>query len=367
MQVDQFGGRDVAAANDDATASGPSVWSGCCMIPFDFEYERAGSLTAAATLLRRRGKGARIMAGGTDLLPNMRIELVRPAAVIGLAGIVPEPPRRDENGVIRIDALSRLATIAESAWIREHLPLLAQSVHAVGSNQIRQMGTLAGNLCQETRCLYLNQQHDYQFVSACYKRGGAVCYPFPLNKPDVCWSVYMSDVAPALIALRAEIETINGSGGRRVALEDLFTGSGLVPVRLREDEIISAIIVPPTPANFGWGYHKSARRGGLEFAMAIMAVTLRRDADRKTCADARIVIGAVRERPVRALAAERVLAGAVLDEASIGKAVTAALEELRPLPHHGFSKSYIIDNVRVYLRRVLRQAARDASGKPPAA
>ncbi len=330
------------------------------MIQFDFDYERPGTLSEAATLLLQHGASARIMAGGTDLLPNMRVELVRPAAVIGLSGIVPELPRREENGAIRIDALTRLATLAESALIQEQLPLLAESAHAVAGNQIRQMGTLGGNLCQETRCLYLNQQHDYQFAAPCYKRGGTVCYPFPLNKPDVCWSVYMSDVAPALIALDADVETVDGHGGRRIAVEDLFTGNGLSPIRLREGEIIGTIVIPPRPANFGWGYHKSARRGGLEFAMAVVVVTLRLDADRKTCIDARIVIGAVREKPVRAAAAERRLTCAALDEANIGAAVTAAIEELKPLPHHGFSKSYIIDNVRVYLRRVLKRAICDA-------
>ncbi|KAB2883277.1 MAG: 4-hydroxybenzoyl-CoA reductase subunit beta [Pseudorhodoplanes sp.] len=336
------------------------------MIQFDFEYERPGTLAEAVMLLRRHGADARIMAGGTDLLPNMRVEVVRPAAVIGLSGITPEPPRCEADGSIRIDALTRLATIADSELIRKQLPLLAESARVVASNQIRQMGTLGGNLCQETRCLYLNQQHDYQFVAPCYKRGGAVCYPFPLNKPDVCWSVYMSDVAPALIALGADIETVDENGGRRIAVEDLFTGSGLNPVTLREGEIISAIIVPPA-ADIGWGYHKSARRGGLEFAMAVMAVTLRLAADRRTCSDARIVIGAVRERPVRAAAAERILVGAALDEAGIGAAIAAAVEELKPLPHHGFSKSYIVDNIRVYLRRVLMRAARAAGVEIPTA
>jgi 4-hydroxybenzoyl-CoA reductase beta subunit len=332
------------------------------MFDFDFDHKRPETLAEASDLLRLHGAGARIIAGGTDLLPNMRIDLVRPTAVISLGAIASGQPSSQPDGSIRIDALTRLATIANSALLRERLPLLAESARAVGSNQIREMGTLGGNLCQETRCLYLNQRHDYQFAEPCYKRGGACCYPFPLNKPDVCWSVYMSDVAPALIALDAEVETIDEDGGRRLPLEDLFTGSGLNPLNLRHGEIISAVIVPP-PAGFGCGYHKSARRGGLEFAMAVMAATLRVAADGRTCADARIVIGAVREQPVRASAAERALVGTELDGAKIAAAVAAALDELNPLPHHGFTKSYIIDNIRVYLRRVLTRAAADASGR----
>ncbi len=327
------------------------------MIDFDFDHERPATLAEAAILLKQRGAGARIMAGGTDLLPNMRVDIVRPATLVSLGGIMPEPLRRDADGAIRIDALTRLATIADSALIREELPLLAESARAVGSNQIREMGTLGGNLCQETRCLYLNQKHDYQFTAPCFKRGGTCCYPFPQNKPDICWSVHMSDVAPALIALDAEVEIVSNGASRRIAVNDLFSGSGLTPLRLEQGEIVSAAIVPPRPNGLNYGYHKSARRGGLEFAIAVMAATVRLAADRKTCLGARIAIGAVRERPLRMLAAEQALMKAGADDAGIASAVTAAIEELKPLPHHGFTKSFIVDNVRVHLRRVLKRAA----------
>lgn len=329
------------------------------MIEFDFEYERPASLVEAASLLSRHGPGGRIIAGGTDVVPNMRAGILRPTILISLGGITPGPPQRDADGAIRIDALTRLAAIADSTLINKELPLLAESARAVGSHQIREMGTLGGNLCQETRCLYLNQKHDYQFVADCFKRGGTCCYPFPQNKPNVCWSVYMSDVAPALLALDAEVETVGNSGVRRVALTDLFTGSGLTPLSLDRDEIISAVIVPPQPRDCGFGYHKSARRGGLEFAIAGIAARLHLSADRKTCVDARIAIGAVRERPLRMAAAERALAGAAVDDSGIAAAVAAALSQFNPLPHHGFTKSFIVDNVRVYLRRVLKRAVAD--------
>ena len=220
------------------------------MIDFDFDHERAATLADAANLLGRHGAGGRIIAGGTDLLPNMRVDIVRPAILISLSEIRPDLPRREADGTIRIDALTRLAAIADSALVNEELPLLAESARAVGSNQIREMGTLGGNLCQEIRCLYLNQKHDYQFVAPCFKRGGTCCYPFPQNKPNVCWSVYMSDVAPALIVLDAEVETVGKNGRRRIAVGDLFTGSGLTPLSLDQGEIISAVIVPPQPSDF---------------------------------------------------------------------------------------------------------------------
>jgi 4-hydroxybenzoyl-CoA reductase beta subunit len=335
------------------------------MILFDFQYERASSLKEAARLLVERGPEARIMAGGTDLLPNMRVAVARPATVVGLGGIAPDAPRIEADGFIRIDALMRLAAVAESEVLRQYVPMLAEAAHVVASNQIRNMGTLGGNLCQDTRCLYFNQKHDYQFVADCYKRGGDCCYPFPNNKPDVCWSVYMSDVAPALIALNAEIVIVDQAGSRRLPLEQVFTGNGIHPRHLKKDELIEAVLVPPAPPALGWGYHKSARRGGLEFAISVSAVTLRLAADGR-CEDVRIVIGAVREKPMRALAAEQMLKGQSPDDAALSAVAAKTAEEISPLPHHGFTKSFIVDNLRVHLRRILARALERARAQSAA-
>ena len=335
------------------------------MILFDFQYEKAQSLAEAASLLSGLGPDARIMAGGTDLLPNMRVAVTRPAAVIGLGGIAPAAPQVAADGSLQIDALIRLSALAESALVRERWPMLADAARAVGSQQIREMGTLGGNLCQETRCLYFNQKHDFQFVEPCYKREGACCYPFPQNKRGVCWSVYMSDVAPALIALGAEIELIGRDGRRRMPLEQLYTGNGLKPFTLNGGEIIEAVSVPAASAGSGFGYRKLARRGGLEFATAVIAATVVLDADATRCRQARIVVGAVRERPVRAEAAEQALVGRTFDEAVVA-AAAKAVADVNPLPHHGFSKSYIVDSLRTYLRRVLAQAVERARGNDAA-
>lgn len=324
------------------------------MILYEFQYERPRSLAEAAALLANL-PDARPMAGGTDLLPNMRVAVTQPASVIGLGGIAAAAPRLESDGTIRIDALSRLATLVESPLLRQHAPMLAEAVHAVGSQQIREMGTLGGNLCQDTRCLHFNQQHDFQFVAPCYKRSGACCYPFPQNKPGICWSVYMSDIAPALVCLGAKLEVVDHMRSRQMPLEELFTGDGIQPRRLAQGELISAVLIPPSPANLGWGYHKSARRGGLEFAISVAAAALRIDSG--ICTEARIVIGAVRERPIRAENAERMLTGKSLEPALLASAAATAVTEVKPLPHHGFTKSFIVDNLRIHLGRILSKAA----------
>lgn len=332
------------------------------MILHDFDYERAQSREAAVARLRALGAGARLVAGGTDLLPNMRVDVVRPSTVVSLAALQPAPPTRESDGSIRIDALTRLAALEQSELVRTALPMLAKAASCVAANQIRQMGTLGGNLCQDTRCLYFNQKHDYQFKAPCFKRGGDVCYPFPRNAPGTCWSVYQSDTAPALIALGAEVEVLGEAGARRKSVESLFTGNGITPIDLAGDEMITSIIVPPAPARGSWGYRKSARRGGLEFGISVVAVSLERSEDAMTCRQARVAVGAIRERPLRLVQTERALAGARLDPASAVAIAAVAAKEINPLPHHGFTIRYIRDDFRIKMRRVLEAAFAGGQG-----
>jgi CO/xanthine dehydrogenase FAD-binding subunit len=176
----------------------------------------------------------------------------------------------------------------------------------------------------------------------------------------------MSDLAPALVALDAQLELLGATGSRRIGIEALYTGDGMKPLRLGEVELVRAVIVPPPPLRSGWGFHKSTVRGGLEFGMAVMAVTLRL-ADDGTCAGVRIGIGAVRERPVRPSAAERLLVGAALDDERLARAGAEAAKEVNPLPHHGFTKRGLMDNIRVHLKRTLARARDRARANQPCA
>jgi len=326
------------------------------MIPFDFDYARPTSFEEVVALLRDNSPDARLLAGGTDLLPNMRVGYSKPPLLVSLGGIAPEPPRIEPDGTLRIDALSRLTDVIESDVVRDAAPMVADSALAVGGNQVREAGTVGGNLCQENRCLYLNQKHDYQFQVACFKRGGDRCYPLPGNEEDTCWSIAMSDIAPALIALGTEIDIVGENGPRRIAAEELYTGVGLKPLTLTPAEVVRAILVPAAPPRFGWGFFKSTRRGGFEYGIAVIAMALEFADDGRTCAGARIALGAVREGPVRLRETEKSLLGVALDGADTSAIAEAAARELTPLPHHGFTKGYIRDTVRIHLRRTLEMA-----------
>ena len=330
------------------------------MILYDFEYEKPKSLQEAMTLLDEFGDNAHLLAGGTDLLPNMRVEIIVPSMLVSLSGIEAQEPKVQSDGSIRIDALSKLADLADSDLLRDKLPMVAESAHTVAGNQVREMGTLGGNLCQETRCLYFNQKHDYQFVEPCYKRGGDTCYPFPGNDRTICWSVYMSDIAPVLIALGAELEILGPDGARNIRIEDLFTGNAMDPMTLKSSEIIMAVIVPPLPERFGWGYHKTTVRGGLDFGTAIVVIALQMEEDGETCANAKIIYGAIGEGPLRPTATESSMSGAKIDAVQIAH---DASQEVTPLPHHGFKKGYLRDNIKVNTERLLIRAIERAQGK----
>lgn len=329
------------------------------MILYDFEYERPKSLEEAIALLGETGDNAQILAGGTDLIPNMRVEIITPSLLVSLSGIEAKEPEELPDGSIRIDALSKLTDLSTSEFLRDKLPMVAESAHTVAGNQVRVMGTLGGNLCQENRCLYYNQKHDYQFVEPCYKRGGDTCYPFPGNDRTTCWAVYMSDIAPVLIALDAELEILGPEGVRTMPMTDLFTDNGLDPLTLAPSEVIQSVIVPPLPNGFGWGYHKTTVRGGLDFGTAIVVVAIRLADDGESCADAKIVYGAVGQGPLRPIETEKAMVGAKLDAKKIS---VDASKEISPLPHHGFNKGYLRDNIRVNTERSLLTAVARAQG-----
>jgi CO/xanthine dehydrogenase FAD-binding subunit len=172
----------------------------------------------------------------------------------------------------------------------------------------------------------------------------------------------MSDVAPALVALDASVEILGNAGSRRIPIEQFFTGNGLKPFNLDPAELVRSVSVPAQRPQSGWGFHKSTVRGGLEFGMTVCAVCLRMEDDGRTCAEARIALGAVRERPVRATRAEGMLQGAALDPARLARAAAEASKEIDPLPHHGISRRHLMDNLKIYLRRTLEQALERAHG-----
>jgi 4-hydroxybenzoyl-CoA reductase beta subunit len=316
-----------------------------------FEHLCPASIEEAAHLLDRHGANARLAAGGTDLFPRMKQGLTRPEVVISLKGLNIDPPRVNRKGELHINALMPLADIARSPEVLEKAPLLAEAITAVGSNQIRHMGTLGGNICLENRCTYYNQSHSFQFVDPCFKRSGDRCYLIPKGKK--CVAVFSADTVPALICLDAKVEIIASDNSRQLPVEKLYTGNALQPLVLSQDEIISEVIIANPKTVRGAAFNKFSIRGGVEFAGLTVAVCLEMANGAGTCAAARITAGAVSAGPVRAIKAEKAMTGETLSDTLFQKIAEMVAGEIRPVMHHGYSAPFLRECLKVQTYRTL--------------
>jgi 4-hydroxybenzoyl-CoA reductase beta subunit len=319
-----------------------------------FEYLRAATAQEAAALLKECGPGALLVAGGTDLFPRMKYRLIRPETVISLRKVHVDPPAVTRNNALGLDAFMSLADLCGSPLVKKTVPILAEAALSVGSNQIRHMGTLGGNLCQESRCSYYNQSHTFQFVEPCFKREGDLCYAIPKGKK--CIAVFCSDTAPALISLGALI-TITGPGeSRRMPLEELYTGDSLKPLAISNTEIVTDILVPGTDSARGTAFAKFSMRRGIEFAGLNVAVVLDMEEDKVCCRDARITVGAISSSPLRMVDAEDAMRGKDLSKELFEEAAEMAASKARPLMHHGYSVPYLRECLKVTVRRAFETA-----------
>ena len=317
-----------------------------------FEYASADSLDGAVTLLREKKGRARIIAGGTDLIPQMKTGVAEPERLVNLKEI----PGLDRVEIspegLRIGALAPLTEIAEHPGIRESHAALAQGAAAAASPQIRNAGTLGGNLCQRPRCWYFRNE-DFH----CRKKGGSECFALEgenkyhaIYGGDDCRIVHPSDTAPALVAYGAEATLRSPRGERKVLLADFFALPS-VDVRreniLEEDEILVSVFAPAPPAGTWASYTKIRERASFDFALASVAVVL--TFEDAICTRARIVLGGVAPIPWRCQAAESLLVGQALDDSLIARASQAALEGAAPLSKN----RYKLAMTRGILRRAL--------------
>nr|NMG00404.1 4-hydroxybenzoyl-CoA reductase subunit beta [Aromatoleum toluolicum] len=271
---------------------------------------------SAADAVRLRGEfpASRFIAGGTDLLPNMRRGLVGTEVLIDLGGVGELAEMRHElchnRDTLRIGAGVTLATLAADATVVSSLPALAQAALAVAGPTHRRAATLGGNLCLDTRCQYYNQSEDWRRGNDfCMKRSGNICRVAP--KSNRCYAAFSGDVAPALIALGAEVELLGPQGLRRLPLADFYVDNGMNWLALGPDELLVAVTVPLVPARVS-AYEKIRVRGAIDFPLAGVAVALRRDGD--LIGELRIACTGVSSRP-EFIAGLDELVGKPLDDA----------------------------------------------------
>lgn len=327
-----------------------------------FHYVAVRTLAEAVSRLAAGGAAAVPMAGGTDLLPHMKRQVRAPAMVVGLRHLRELQGVRVSGEGTAIGAACTLAEISRHPHIRRHYPFLSRAIDLVATATLREMGTIGGNLCVETRCAYFDLPPLSRAATGlCLKDGGGICLAAPRSAR--CWAVASSDCAPLLIALRARIRVHGPAGDRVMPLESLYEDDGLRPLRLAAGEIVGEILLPP-PDGVRAAYHKLRRRGALEFPLAGAAVALRRDGHGRV-AEARVVLSAVSSAPVVCAEAAEILQASVykgggLEPDIVEAAAAAAARAARPIDNTDPGAAWRKRVVQVAVRR----AAADAAGSP---
>ena len=307
-----------------------------------FTYVKPGSIYQVIELLTKYGESARPWAGGTDLLMVIKQGIRAPEHVLDLKSIQGLNYIRWENEFLKIGATTLVADLENSPVVGEIFPGLARAAHLVASVQIRNMGTVGGNLCQDVQCLY------YRNTSFnCYRKGGTQCFAFDgenkygaifvAAESEKCWAGHPSDLAAMLVALQAKVKLVGPAGDRIVALEDFYTELGTI---LNPGEIMVEIQVPKPPRDQNSEYLKlRITKGGAGFpiASAAVAITL----DDGICSQVNIALGGVAPYPWRAGRAEQALLGQAINEDTVRAAAEIELQQAKPLKKNAHKESMI--------------------------
>ena len=291
-----------------------------------FEYRAPRSVAEAARILAGEGPGAMLIAGGTDLLPNMKRRHQSPHTLVSLRR-VGELKKTANGSGLRLGAGLTLTEVTGISAVRENYRGLWQAAAQVATPHLRNMGTLGGNLCLDTRCTYYNQNYEWRkAIDFCMKVDGETCWVATASKR--CLAVSSTDTAPALISLNAKVRLVSASGEREVALADLYRNDGIEYLTRKPDEILTEVLLA---RNEGWRstYWKLRRRGSFDFPVlgAAAAVKLAPDG---TVEDAKLVLGAVSSHPL-VIKAGGILIGKKLTNDAIAQAGDLAESRAKPM------------------------------------
>jgi 4-hydroxybenzoyl-CoA reductase subunit beta len=285
------------------------------------EIELLSARTVADVLkLRAAHPEAQLLGGGTDLVVNIRRGIVAPAVLIETNRVAELRTIHADAGGLEIGASVTLAEIARHPGVIEHYPVVAQAAGSIAGPTHRNMGTLGGNLCLDTRCIYYNQSEWWRSANNhCLKTTGDICHVAPKSR-GVCFATFSGDLAPALMTLEAQVDLAGPQGRRTIPLQELYIGyarhdgsaegDGKQYLALRPGELVTAARVKNIPG-LRSGYDKIRVRRSIEYPVAGVAVALRRDHER--LADLRVAITGTNPRPVL-LAGTRELCGGPLDD-----------------------------------------------------
>jgi len=332
-----------------------------------FRYHAAKNVTDAATALAGE-EHAMLLAGGTDLVPNMKRRQQTPALVIGIRHL--PALRHISNGDgLTIGACATLSEIVESRKLKVEHAALRKAAGSVATVHLRNMGTLGGNLCLDTRCNYYNQNHEWrQAISFCMKapastKGHACASPdgtsicWVATSSPRCWAVSSTDTAPALIALGAEVTLLGPDGERRIPLEQLYRNDGMAYLTKQRHEMLVSVHLPshqpPATSHQRSTYWKLRRRGSFDFPVLGVAAAIRFGAG-NVVESARVVLGAVQSYPML-LEESATLAGRTLSDEVIREFADTVARHARPMDNTDFELGWRKKVVKSYVRGALEE------------
>jgi 4-hydroxybenzoyl-CoA reductase subunit beta len=330
-----------------------------------FDYHRPATLEEAVALLSALGDKARVIAGGTDVLPNMKQGLFEPEHVVSVArlaelrGIHVKPAADGKPAQLVIGAGMRLDEIAQSPEVLRGAAALAEAAGLVGGPHHRAMGTLGGNICLDTRCRYYNQTYFWRkALGFCIKKDGTVCHV--VKGGSKCVAAASNDSAPTLIALDGEIHVIGPGGERRIQAGEFYTADGIANTVLAPGEVVVRAAIPVVPGRRS-AFEKLRRRGAIDFPLLSVAARVDSDAanpGRITAVE--VVVSALGARPRKIRAASKWAAGGSA-EAMPNTIADAAFAECKPLTNLDDDVEWRRDMVRVLVKRALERIARAGS------
>ena len=329
-------------------------------------FRQPASLDEALVILAGEGPAARLVAGGTDLLPNMKrrhqqaTTLVSLMSLPGLSGVV------DGNGSgLRVGATTTLSAVTEHAAVRARYPALARAIESISSPPLRNMGTLGGNLCLDTRCTYYNQTEEWRrSIDYCMKEQGKICW-VATSSPR-CWAHSASDAAPMLCALGATVRLASRDGERELPLAALYRDDGIDYLTKRPDEVLVDVRVPAASdaAHCRTAFWKLRRRGSIDFAVLSVAAAVWVGPD-GVVERASIWLGAVGSSPRDAAPAAASLVGARLDADSIIRAAELAKKTATPMDNTDFQTQWRKAVVGRYVEAALGECGGLAAARLP--
>jgi len=320
-----------------------------------FRLHQPATLGEAAAILAGEGDAARVVAGGTDLWPNLKRRHQKAEQVVALHRIA-ELRGVHANDEIQLGAMETLTDLGRHPALRERWPALVRAIGWISSPLLRNMGTIGGNVCLDTRCTYYNQNEEWrQAISYCMKAEGKVCWVAP-SSPR-CWAVSSSDSAPMLVALGARVKLVSAAGEREIPVAELYRDDGMEYLTKRRDEIVTAIVLPKESdaTHCRSAFFKLRRRGSIDFGVLSVAVALWMDGD--VVRDARVVLGSIASFPSPADEVARALVGQRLTDETIRGAASKARSAVTPMDNTDLDPRWRGQVTPVYVERTLREAA----------